>query len=173
VTSVFALRLGLAKGARDDVDVAAGVSLGSLVERGRQALAHGDLEAARSALVSLQARAPETRDVLLLQALVQAGDGDDDDAGATFDRALALFPDDVALVATKALWLLDGLGDAGAALPLLEEALAFANEADAADDADEDDLAALCAFLGRRLVESGRRAPPGAARAAHPRGVGR
>ncbi|MDP2343167.1 MAG: tetratricopeptide repeat protein [Deltaproteobacteria bacterium] len=155
ITTVLGLRLGIAKSKSKSAVVVGDLgSLGALIQRGRAALEDGDLDRARAALASAQAAAPEARDVLLLQALVQAGGGDDDDAGASFDRALALFPDDVALVASKALWLLDDVGDAAAALPLLEEALAFANEADAGDDADEDDLAALCALLGRRLVEA-------------------
>ena len=126
-----------------------------LAARGRQALDDGDLDGARAGLAAALERAPADRDVLLLQALVQVAGGDVDDAEASYDRLLRLFPDDLGLVASKAFFLLDVAGDAAAALPLLEEALAFAQEADDGGDVErEDELAALCALIGRRLVEA-------------------
>jgi tetratricopeptide (TPR) repeat protein len=126
-----------------------------LVAVGQSAVDRGDIDAAVRALNGAASRAPKDRGVLHLKALVLSAEGDPEAALEVLDLAIDRFPDDIALVADKVFILLDEIGDAEEALPLLHECIARLGADDASIDGDgdhNDDV--LLLELSLRLVDA-------------------
>jgi predicted Zn-dependent protease with MMP-like domain len=98
--------------------------LDALLDKAYEALDAGDLPGARAALARARKLAPEDRDVIVLQvdlALEKAGDGEEmDRALEPLDSAVERKPEDPALAATLASYLIDLFEDYFDARPLLE-----------------------------------------------------
>ena len=101
----------------------AAVVVKDLVELGRDAVMRGDLDAALRALNGASSRAPHDREVLRLKAALLAAEGDPEAALEVLDTALGRYRDDVSIVMDQIAILLDDIGDAEEALPLIRECL--------------------------------------------------
>ncbi len=128
----------------------AAVVVKDLVDLGRDALMRGDLDAALRAVNGASSRAPHDREVLRLKAALLAAEGDHEAALEVLETAAGRYRHDVNIVMDQIAILLDDIGDAEEALPLIRDCLSRLSEG----DDDDDDRRARRAELMLRAVDA-------------------